>query len=491
MMETAISPSSIQWEDVARTPFRVRWTLLAVCATLALAGFFTANSILTSAAFLSLPILCYLVWRQGEPPVLVFACVFQWLQATAAIFYTNQYGVTLGEAFGDYALTFATWLSIGAVASLAVGIRCGLLGAGPSRREPIEAAARKVNLGRAAVLYIVSFIVSTVLTRIAFLFTGFTQEILAIAGLKWVFVFLVCYAVLQQRRGYGILILCVLLEFVSGFAGAFSNFKSVFFVLAVAAMASPAALKGRRLFASGVCFIALFASGVIWTAVKMDYRTFLAEESIDEDSSVPMERKFEKLTDLVESLTWENVVDGIDGMIMRVSYVHFFALTIENVPNRVPFEDGRLWGGSVVHVLTPRFLFPNKPVLDDSERTVTYTGVQVSGMEQGTSIGIGYVGESYIDFGPIGMFAPIFLLGVFYGLLYQCFVTRSRYKLIGSAIAVSVLIFNAYEIETSNIKIVGGVVAAAAVAIVVYKVFGRWLSNYLTASPRTHLRPWQ
>src|SRR5205823_12744106 len=140
------------------------------------------------------------------------------------------------------------------------------------------------------------------------------------------------------------------------------------------------------------------------------------------------------------------------------------------------------------HVFTPRFLFPDKPALDDSERTRLYTGLQVAGMEAGTSIGIGYVGESYVDYGPLGMFAPIFLLGALYGLINRFFVTRTRYKLLGSALAVSILVFNAYEIETSNIKLVGGVIAAALVAIVIYKVLAGSVMAYLQQSPALNIR---
>ena len=136
-----------------------------------------------------------------------------------------------------------------------------------------------------------------------------------------------------------------------------------------------------------------------------------------------------------------------------------------------------------MHVLTPRFLFPDKPALDDSERTRLYTGVQVAGTETGTSIGIGYVGESYVDYGPVGMFAPIFLLGLFYGLINRFFLTRTKYKILGAALAVSVLIFNAYEIETSNIKLVGGVVSVALVSVVIYNLCGRTIANFLKQTP--------
>jgi uncharacterized membrane protein len=90
--------------------------------------------------------------------------------------------------------------------------------------------------------------------------------------------------------------------------------------------------------------------------------------------------------------------------------------------------------------------------------------VVVAGLEQGTSISIGYMGESYIDFGPIGMFVPIFLLGLLYGYIYRLFVRYARYKLIGFAAATAVLLFSAYNFETSNVKILGGMLACAIIA---------------------------
>jgi hypothetical protein len=454
-----------------------------ICAVLAVLGFFTTNGLVTSAAFVVPPILVQLLWRKGEPPVLLFGCMIQWLQATAAIFYTNHYRVTLEDAFGSNELAVATWLSIIAVVVLALGIRCGFIGAGPSLQSQIEAGASQVDIKKLAILYVVFAPVAAALSYTAWLFTSITQLLLGIASLKWGIIFLLCYCVLHQQRNYGLLGGCLIFEFVTGFFGIFANFKSVFFVLVVAATASPLALRGRRLAATVMCFGIIFISGVVWTAIKMDYREFLANQETANEEAIPIERKFEKLTDLVSSVTWENFTDGMDALIMRVSYVNYFALAVENVPNRVPYENGELWKGSIMHVLTPRLLFPDKPVLDDSERTRLYTGIQVSGIESGTSIGIGYIGESYIDFGPVWMFAPIFLLGVLYGLINRFFLTRTRYKLLGAALAVSVLIFNAYEIEVSNIKLVGGVVSVALVSIVIYMVCGRTIANFLRQSP--------
>jgi hypothetical protein len=410
--------------------------------------------------------------------------MMQWLQATAAIFYTNHFGLTLDEAFGSPELTVATWLSLTAVVVLAIGIRCGFIFAGASQMRQLELSAAGMDIGRIGFLYAVSVVVAALLNFAAWRLTSITQLLLALASLKWAIVFLLCYTVIHQRRRYGMLFVCVAVEFGMGLFGIFSTFKSVFFVLLIAVLSSSFALRGRRLAATLVCFVILFFLGVVWSAIKTDYRGFLLEETSGPEDVIPIEKKFDKLADLLESFTWDNFADGLDALILRVSYVNFFALAIENVPSRMPYENGALWQGSIMHVLTPRILFPDKPVLDDSERTQLYTGVQVAGSEQGTSIGIGYVGESYIDYGPVWMFAPIFLLGLLYGLINRFFITRTRYKLLGSALAVAILIFSAYEIEISNIKLVGGVVSAALVMGSVYLIAARSLTGWLQLPTR-------
>lgn len=454
----------------SRTPKIIMW---GVFVTLAGVFQYTPNGLLTSAAILLLPIMVALLWRRAEPPVLLFACAFQWLQASAAIFYTNNLGLTLSQAFGSHELSVATLLSLCAVLALALGMRCGLLGRPPLDARDLEANAARIDINKLGMIYCVSVVVSAVLTYAGAYFSNIRQPLLGIASLKWGIVFMLCYTVFYQRRGYGFLCFCVATEFVLGFTGIYASFKWVFFVLVFAAMSSSRLFRGGRIVVISVCFLILFFLGIVWSAVKMDYRTFLfEEEAAGADAGVPMERKFTKLADLVESLNFDNIGDGLDALILRVSYVNFFALTIENVPNRIPYENGELWKGAVIHALTPRVLFPDKPILDDSERTRLYTGVNVAGMEENTSIGIGYVGESYIDFGPIGMFAPIFCLGIVYGLIYRFLITRTLNKLLGTALGLAVIVFNAYAIETSNIKLFGGVLTAAIAATLFSKVIG-------------------
>jgi hypothetical protein len=157
-------------------------------------------------------------------------------------------------------------------------------------------------------------------------------------------------------------------------------------------------------------------------------------------------------------------------MVLRVTYVNYFAMCLDNVPANLPHENGRLWWGAIKHVLMPRLFFPNKASINDSDRTSYYTGVMVAGEESGTSISIGYMGESYIDFGMIGMFIPVLLLGMFYGGVYRYFAQGRRLILLGFAIATTILVFGAYSLETSNIKVLGGNLTA----LIVFGLFA-WL----------------
>ncbi|HEU0038859.1 MAG TPA: hypothetical protein VFR76_06270, partial [Verrucomicrobiae bacterium] len=101
----------------------------------------------------------------------------------------------------------------------------------------------------------------------------------------------------------------------------------------------------------------------------------------------------------------------------------------------------------------------------------------------------GYIAESYIDFGIVGMFAPVFLLGLFYGLIYRHFVDGQRYHVLGFAMATAILVFGAYSIETSNIKLVGGNLMSLVVIGLFAKFGGETFWRLLTVDAR--VRPFR
>jgi hypothetical protein len=253
----------------------------------------------------------------------------------------------------------------------------------------------------------------------------------------------------------------VLLELILGFGGFFSGFKYILF-LTIIVLAGNQAEARRLLFRPAAAAVLVLALGLVtlWQAVKIDYREFLNQGTASQAVLVSPVERFAFLTSRMSRVTLDDLRAGFASGFKRVGYLEFFAATMNQVPDRIPYQEGRLWGEAVSHLLMPRILFPDKPVVDDSARTNEFSGLGVAGIEQGTSISIGYVGESYIDFGPTLMFVPIFLLGIFWGWIYRWFANRSRYRLLGVAAATNIILAHAITFETSNIKLVGGAVTS-------------------------------
>ena len=233
--------------DEENATFHLPSWVWIIAAASAICGFFSANPLLTPAAIAVLIFSLRLLWRRGEPPVLVFACAMQWLQAAALIFYTDFYHASVAQAGGGIELETATWLSLVAVLVLATGMRCALIRAGRSQHEALVNEARRISIGNAFAAYLVSFVIAGIAERIAFTVPSVTQLIGALITLKWVSIFILAFAIIEQRSGYIFLGSVVLIELAVGLLGFFSGFKNVFFVLLVVTMASPLALRGRRL----------------------------------------------------------------------------------------------------------------------------------------------------------------------------------------------------------------------------------------------------
>src|SRR4051794_24772547 len=113
----------------AAYPARVRFHKATWIALILITGLgsLTANPLLTPFAIAVLIAVVRLLWRRGEPPVLVFAGAMQWLQAAAAVLYTDFNGLSVAQAGGSPQFETATWLSIAAVLVLAFGMRLALV----------------------------------------------------------------------------------------------------------------------------------------------------------------------------------------------------------------------------------------------------------------------------------------------------------------------------------------------------------------------------
>jgi hypothetical protein len=450
--------------------------LWVVCLLITAWSIFTPNPALTICSIWMLPLLTGLLFFPGEPPVLLFATVMQWLQATAGIFYCNIKNLPINSPWTSYGVAdfeLATWLSLAGVLALAVGMRVALRNRNMLFLSRLPAETRSLKVNKLFSWYLASFLIFAVFEKIAASFPSFSQPILTMATLRWVLIYLLAQTVLKTKRNYTLLLVVVGLELVKGCLGFFGGFKSIMFVLLVAVLGSELRIRTQqKLVCAALAAVALFL-GVVWSSIKPEYREALNQGSGEQEVTIPVAARLEKLVELVGNLTSSDLADGFDTMLKRYSYVEFFAHSMENVPSVIPYEHGRLWWGAIKHVLMPRLFFPNKPALNDSEITNKYTLLNVANEDQGTSIGIGYYGESYIDFGPVGMFFPIFLVGVFQGWLYRFFVEYSQKKTLGLAVATAILLFGGYLIEINNAKLLGSNVTSLLVMACFVKFLGK------------------
>ena len=82
----------------------------------------------------------------------------------------------------------------------------------------------------------------------------------------------------------------------------------------------------------------------------------------------------------------------------------------EVLPEPTPL---RQWMEAAEHVLTPRFVFPSKAALSDSEVYMRLANrVATEEVRMGTSISVGYMAENFADLGFPGMLIGITVLGL-------------------------------------------------------------------------------
>ncbi len=453
--------------------------LLAVL--IAAFGIASVNPLPTIASGIALVIIVKLLWFPQLPPVLIFSSVFQWLQVAGPIFSANFEGRLLSEDFeqGIY-YEYAAWLSLAAIVTLSIGMRFGVQN---FRYQPqvIQQHSAQLSLPRLFIGYLLCFALSTGFTWLSWRAGGLRQPLLAFASIKWIPVFLIFWTTVYSRKPKTVMLVVLAIEVIIGFTGFFSTFKSVLFVyLIVVAGVFKSLMRSQLILgAAATLVLALF-----WQAIKIEYRSFLNQGTGEQVVMTPVSQRIQFLVKAATTVTAENLHEGFVSGFTRLGYIGYFAHSLQHVPRQIPHQGGDLWLGAVKHVLMPRLFFPDKPEINESKRTRQFTGVMVAGSDQGTSISLGYVGESYIDFGYIGMFVPILLLGYIFGRTLRLFLERSAFCLLGLATSTTILLSYAINFGMSNISMVGGFVTGFIAYSLMVSIFDKKIWKWIAPPAR-------
>jgi hypothetical protein len=165
----------------------------------------------------------------------------------------------------------------------------------------------------------------------------------------------------------------------------------------------------------------------------------------------------------------------IDAMSRRFSSdLLYFSYVLERVPDQLPHEQGRLLAGTFGHIVIPRFLFPNKRALAASSWMVRkYAGVMAADERQATSVGFGYICETYIDWGVPFLFVELFAWGILIGISVIVLRLISPSQILAISIFVAIAIQHLCGYGSDVTKMLGGFLQSMILAVLAFQFFRR------------------
>lgn len=430
---------------------RARYLVLGLASA---AAWLVARDWLAAAGILVLWLGWHLLVLDEGPPVLAMAFTFQWVQVTAGLYYHALTGRSLDAIeLSDYRPMVL--IGLGCILALLIGLRLGMrVVRGPA---PDDGPRPEQAFGWPALLvaYAVAVTVTGTVQQLAWEVPSLTQAILALTYARLATVFMMFYRLTRPRVRWGWLALLLATEVLLGFTGYFAGFREPFMLAAVALLTAFDRRKVRHWLALGLFAAVMFMSGLMWMAIRTDYRQDFESQVFAQSREARLERVV-VLTSKWLRRDFDTMLFDLDFFVDRLWVIYYPALAVTRVPAVVPHEHGAIIGRAILHVVTPRVLFPDKAVLEsDSEMVMRYAGVWAAGAEKDTSIAFGYAGESYVDFGVPLMFLPIFVYGFLMGMAYHWWLRVIRHRELAIGLVTAMFWLALYLFERSWIKTLG------------------------------------
>lgn len=401
-------------------------------------------------------------------PILFFTLSYHALQATIKVFYAEINNISI-NSISTYSnnsdLAEASMLSCVGLIVLSFSIFFVLPKAQPLAKN-IVFNERKLFL-----VYFGCIIIESVAISIGQL-GGIYQIVNKLATLKWGAFFLMIYSGVPQKKYYFIYV--IVFEILISILSYFSTFKDVLFVTIISLLI----LSSRFIKIKPGLFI-LFGSlslllGFTWQNIKDDYRLFLSAGEKSQTVEVSFDEAYEKIIHLLSENPYDTK-QTFNKTVDRISYIDYFAESISYIPNIQPHTNGKVWGESVLHILQPRLFFPSKKTIDDSKKTMQYTGLILADAEQGTSISMGYIAESYVDFGKFFFIIPIILLGLLIGWIFKK-IFESNIKTIYCWAFSIPFYFQFYGFEMASEKVLGSIITYTLIVWLIIRHGGKGLA---------------
>lgn len=407
----------------------------------------------SALSWLSLLLVFKLFWRPNEPKSIFFGLLFFWLTIPTKLFYADLYGVEYESLSRSGNIVTVTYVSIAGFVVFCLGLYAVLRNFKPKVDKSVIAFTDYYDPSKVVYLYIYVFFAGNFLQGVLFAIPGLAQLFGGFIQLKLGFIFLLVFSAQVTKRyqlvSYGFIVVEILISFFS----IFSNFKDIIITVLVAITLFNIFEDRKRLvYFIGIGMLCGYLF-LVWQDVKGDYRKYLTGG--ERSQSITVERN-DALSYLATLFSGAKVLGNeelIYSTVDRISYIEFFAQSTEKVPDVVPHEGGEIWTNNVLHILMPRLFFPDKKSINDSEMVNKYCTQRVT-VNKGATFSLGFMAESYIDFGWVYMYVPIFLLGLTFGYVYKLIVTVAP-NYLWACIGITPLWYNIACNGTPGTKILG------------------------------------
>jgi hypothetical protein len=258
-----------------------------------------------------------------------------------------------------------------------------------------------------------------------------------------------------NKKNRILLVGMITFEFVTGFYSYFSSFKEVILYAIVLSLTFIRNISFKQFLYSMLTILALGFVLLTWTSIKGEYRQYLNGGKSQQIVTVTKSDAFGKIGSQLSELTWQKYQQAINSFLYRLQYVYHMALVMDRVPEMMPHEWGEVWWGNISFVLKPRLFFPDKGTFDATEKTNKYTGLNFGGFKKGSSFSIPYYTDGYIDFGYIGMYLPLVIMGLYIGWIYNVFYRFRRLNILVRYAFVNTALIDFFSFEADGLYIFG------------------------------------
>jgi type IV secretory pathway VirB3-like protein len=386
--------------------------------------------------------------------VLPLAVAFQWSQTSLGVFYNGFTGRPLMAISGsDYRPMVL--IALGCVLSLAVGVYLGL----KTRRPPNPDEPRPdfaFTFPPLIAAYVAGVLVEGTLLAIAPSYPSLRQIITTLDTARLGVLFLIMRRLCSPTPRWGLLGLIVGVEIVMGITGFFAGFREPIVLGVLAVLEVFDRRNKQHWLAVGVAVFGVSLLGLVWMGIRRDYR----REYVEMDQfQASRSARVERVRDLSSAFLKgdpSEVWATADSLVDRMWTIYYPALAIDRVPKVLEYTHGAILYDALVHIVTPRVFFPDKPeLMSDSDKVRKYSGARVAGRESNTSIAFGYSAEAYIDFGVPLMFVPVFGFGLFIGAMYALFRSLIWHRELFVAFGTVAFWLSAYLFERSWATMLG------------------------------------